>query len=113
MRKIREVQFFEDHFEKFYFKLDRRTQDKIDLLIELVEHREVLTSKHIKAIRKVKGLYELRVMLGSNCWRIFCVFEENRIVVLLNGFVKKDQKTPRLEIERAQRLMKKYYESKI
>jgi phage-related protein len=63
----------------------------------------------MKSIRNVKGLFELRVMLGTNCWRIFCLFDAGNIVVLLNGFVKKDQKTPKREIEKAKLLMHKYH----
>jgi phage-related protein len=51
-------------------------------------------------------------MLGTNCWRIFCFFDDGNIVVLLNGFVKKDQKTPMREIEKAKLLMYKYHEER-
>ena len=50
--------------------------------------------------------------MGSNIWRVFCFFDGERLVILLNGFQKKTQKTPRNEIEKALKLMKEYYESK-
>lgn len=112
MRKIRDVIFFRNYFSRFYFEQDKRVQTKINWLIELVETQPRLSSKHLKSIRNVKGLYEIRVMLGTNCWRIFCLFDGNAVVVLLNGFVKKDQKTPLSEIEKAKLLMNKYYEEK-
>lgn len=40
---------------------------------------------------------------------MFCFFDEGRLVVLLSGFVKKKQKTPKDEIEKALRLMEEYY----
>jgi phage-related protein len=43
---------------------------------------------------------------------IFCCFDEGRLVVLFNGFQKKTQKTPKNEIEKAERLMKEYFQSK-
>ncbi len=58
------------------------------------------------------GLYEARIKLGSNDWRVFCFFEEGKMVILLNGFAKKTQKTPQKEIDRAVRLMKQYYQEK-
>ena len=112
MQKIREVIFFDNYFHQFYSEQNKRVQDKIDWLIELVQTYQKLSSNHMKSIRNVKGLFELRVMLGTNCWRIFCFFDEGNIVVLLNGFVKKDQKTPMREIEKAKLLMHKYYEAR-
>jgi len=58
------------------------------------------------------GLYEARIQLASNIWRVFCFFDNNKLVILLNGFQKKTQKTPKNEIERALRLMNEYYQEK-
>ncbi len=58
------------------------------------------------------GLYEIRVSSGNNNFRIFCFFDEGQLVILLNGFQKKAQKTPKSEIERAEKLKTKYYEDK-
>ena len=58
------------------------------------------------------GLYEIRVSSGNNIFRIFCFFDEGKLVILLNGFQKKTQKTPKSEIERAEKLKTKYYEDK-
>jgi len=44
--------------------------------------------------------------------RIFCFFDEGKLVILLNGFQKKTQKTPTKEIERAKKLKNQYYEDK-
>jgi len=50
--------------------------------------------------------------LGSDIWRVFCFFDYGKLVILLNGFTKKAQKTPKNEIEKALQLMQKYYETK-
>jgi len=47
-----------------------------------------------------------------NFYRIFCCFDEGKLVVLFNGFQKKSQKTPKNEIERAIRLKQEYFELK-
>ena len=59
------------------------------------------------------GLYEARIQLGSDIWRVFCFFDNGKLVILLNGFTKKTQKTPKNEIEKALQLMKKYYDTKM
>jgi phage-related protein len=58
------------------------------------------------------GLYEIRVENGSNIFRIFCCFDKGNLVVLFNGFQKKSQKTPKQEIELAEKLNKEYLTSK-
>jgi phage-related protein len=66
-------------------------------------------SNYIKLISGTKGLYEARVQLGNNIWRIFCFFDEGDLVILLNGFTKKTQRTPKSEIDKARILMRTYY----
>jgi phage-related protein len=56
------------------------------------------------------GLYEARIHLGSNIWRVFYFFDKGKLVVLLNGFTKKTQKTSTAEINKALALMKEYYQ---
>lgn len=47
------------------------------------------------------GLFELRVRHAGNIARVFYFFFDGRRIVVTNGFVKKQQKTPRKELERA------------
>ena len=54
------------------------------------------------------GLYEIRVQVGSDIFRIFCFFDEGKLVVLANGFQKKTQKTPKSEIEKALIIKREY-----
>ncbi len=66
----------------------------------------------LKSIEGKKGLFEIRVEFGGDIFRVFCCFDEGSLVILFNGFQKKTQKTPSGEIEKAERLMKEYFESK-
>lgn len=52
-----------------------------------------------------KGLYEIRVEVGSNIYRIFAFFDKGNLVILGNAFQKKTQKTPKIEIEKALKIM--------
>lgn len=55
-----------------------------------------------------EGLYEIRVQQGSDIFRIFCFFDEDKLVVLANGFQKKTQKAPKSEIEKALKIKNEY-----
>ncbi|GEO06219.1 hypothetical protein AAE02nite_38830 [Adhaeribacter aerolatus] len=71
-----------------------------------------MPKKFLQYMEGTNGLYEIRVELGSNIYRIFCCFDEGKLVVLFNGFQKKTQKTPKAEIERAEKLKAEYFGQK-
>ena len=65
-----------------------------------------------KYLKNITGttLYEMRMISGTNIYRIFCFFDKGKLVVVLNGFQKKTQKTPKNEIKLAEKLQKQYYD---
>jgi phage-related protein len=68
--------------------------------------------KFLKHLTGTDGLYEIRIEHKSNIYRLFCCFDEGKLVVLFNGFQKKTQKTPNGELDKALRLMQDYFEQK-
>jgi len=110
--KVREVVEFENHFSDFLKKQPIKVQNKIFKIVEAIETLEKVPSNYLKSIIGTNGLYEARIQLGSDIWRVFCFFDKGRLVILLNGFMKKTQKTPKNEIEKANQLMIKYFKSK-
>lgn len=112
MEKVREVIAFQDHFENFLKQQTEKVQNKIFKIIEAIETLERVPETYLKSIKTKKGLYEARAQLGSNIWRVFCFFDEGKLVILLNGFQKKTQKTPLKEITKAAKLMDDYYREK-
>lgn len=112
MEKVRQVIQYKNYFEEFLLAQSKKIQDKIFKVIEIIETYQHVPKTYLAPIKTCKGLYEARIKLGSNIWRVFCFFDEGKLVILLNGFVKKDQKTPKKEIDKAVRLMKEYYEEK-
>ncbi len=110
--KVREVIEFENHFSDFLKKQPEKVQNKIFKIIEAIETLERIPGNYLKHLPGTDGLYEARIQLASNIWRVFCFFDEGKLVILLNGFTKKTQKTPRKEVEKAKTLMEKYYKQK-
>ncbi|MFV5701665.1 type II toxin-antitoxin system RelE/ParE family toxin [Flavobacterium sp. XS2P12] len=109
---IREVIAYKNYFEDFLLEQPKKVQDKIFKIIEAIETLERVPSNYLKSMEGTNGLYEARIQLASNIWRVFCFFDHGRLVILLNGFQKKTQKTPKNEIDKALRLMKQYYQEK-
>jgi len=87
-------------------------RDKIIKVLDIVESIERIPTTYLKYIEGTDGLFEIRVQLANNIFRVFCFFDGNKLVVLLSGFQKKTQKTPKGEIRRAEALMKEYFEEK-
>lgn len=81
--------------EEFLLSLEKSTIAKVLRTVDLLEEfGPKLGMPHSKSIGK--GLFELRVR-GKSDVRIFYCFHKNAII-LLHGFVKKSQKTPRKEL---------------
>jgi len=112
MDKIRQVIAYKNYFEDFLLAQPVKVQDKIYKIIEAIETLERIPANYLKFIQGTEGLYEARIQLGSDIWRVFCFFDQGKLVILLNGFIKKTQKTPRKEIDKALGLMSSYYKEK-
>jgi phage-related protein len=65
---------------------------------------------YFKHLTGTSGLYEVRVEVGSDIYRVFSFFDKGTLVILINGFQKKTQKTPKKEIEIAEKLKSQYFE---
>ena len=111
--KVRQVIAYKNYFEDFLKNQPQKVQDKIYKIIEAIETLERVPSNYLKHLESTNGLYEARIQLSSNIWRVFCFFDNGNLVILLNGFQKKTQKTPKNEIEKALRLMEMYYNDKL
>ena len=110
--KVREVVVYKTYFDDFFKSQPQKVKDKIIKVLDIIEQVERIPTTYLKYIEGTNGLFEVRVQLGNNIFRIFCFFDGNKFVVLLTGFQKKTQKTPRAEIKRAEKLMEEYYEDK-
>lgn len=112
MGKIREVVTYKSYFDDFFKEQSLKVRTKIIKILDIIEQIERIPVTYLKYIEGSDGLFEIRVQLANNIFRIFCFFDGNKLVVLLSGFQKKTQKTPVVEIEKAKRLMAEYYEEK-
>ena len=108
----REIKFYKHYFNEFYVAQTDKVRKKIAQTLVWVHTLDRLPITILKSIEGKKGLFEIRIEFGGDIFRVFCCFDEGSLVILFNGFQKKTQKTPSGEIEKAERLMKEYFESK-
>lgn len=112
MEYIRQVIAYKRHFLDFYEPQPGNIQKKIEWTLNLIRIFKQVPEKYLKHVEDTNGLYEIRVEAGKHCFRIFSFFDKGDILILVNAFQKKDQKTPRKEIIKALRIMEDYYNEK-
>jgi phage-related protein len=81
-------------------------------VLKVVETQRIIPKKFFRIIEGSDGIYEVRVEIESNIYRIFCCMDGGAVVFLFHGFQKKTQKTPMKEIKRAEAIKKEYFKSK-
>ncbi len=109
---IRQVVAYKRYFLDFYKDQQAPVQAKIEWTLNLLRTMNHIPSKYFKHMEGTDGLYEIRVEVGSNIFRIFSFFDKGNLVVLGNAFQKKSQKTPVEEIAKAKKIMKTYFNEK-
>lgn len=105
----RKILFFGKYFLAFYAKQDLKIKEKIDFVLDLIKYVERVPIKFLKYLEGTDGLYEIRVLTRKSNIRIFCFFDEGNLVILINGFIKKTNKTPKNELELGIRLKEEYF----
>ncbi len=107
---VREIIAYKNYYCDFMAKLSEKEQLKIRRALLLFSDTEKIPSHFIKYIED--DIFEFRVNYGNNEFRIFFIYDGEKLVILFNAFKKKSQKTPRSEIIKAKRLKQEYYEDK-
>jgi phage-related protein len=110
--KVRTILFFKHYFEEFFIRQKSKVQEKIIWTFTLIEEIPRVPETYLKHIENTNGLYEIRVKIGSDTFRIFCFFDDGKLIALANGFQKKSQKTPKQEIETALKIKAEYESEK-
>ncbi|MBR6086920.1 MAG: type II toxin-antitoxin system RelE/ParE family toxin [Prevotella sp.] len=112
MEKIRHIKLFGSYYKEFYVAQSQIVRDKINFVLRMVETQRIIPKKFFRFLEGSDGIYEIRVEIESNIYRVFCCMDEGAVVVLFHGIQKKSQKTPLKEIKRAEKIKKEYYKSK-
>ena len=108
MTYIRQVIAYKNYFLDFYEEQPENVQEKMEWTLNLIRVTRQVPEKYLKHLEGTKGLYEIRVDVGSQTFRIFSFFDKGNLVVLGNAFQKKSQKTPKQELEKAIKIMEEY-----
>ncbi len=95
--------------EVFLDSLKEKVVQKILAVLKLIEELDVIPDKFFKKLKDT-NIWECRIKWESNIYRIFSFYQKKNKVVLTHGIIKKSQKTPKKEIERAEKYRLDYIE---
>lgn len=111
------MQYFETRFleeaDKFIAALDVKAIKKVFYNIDLAEQ-----TNDPKLFKKLqKEIWEFRVRYAGQQIRLLAFWDKTNaketLVFATHGFIKKVEKVPLNEIERAENIRKKYFENKL
>ena len=109
---VRNIYYYKDYYLDFFETLKPDVKRKFNWTLKLIATIDRVPVKYFKHMEETTGLFEVRVEVGSDIFRVFSFFDEGQLIILLNGFQKKSQKTPKNEIELAEKLKKQYFDEK-
>jgi uncharacterized protein (TIGR01639 family) len=105
------VEFLEEAKE-FLDELDEKTRDKI--IYNIWKARRTNDKELFKKIQD--EIWEFRTYFNKNYYRFFAFWDKtdntDTVVISTHGLIKKTDKIPKSEIERAENLREKYFNEK-
>ena len=102
----RKVVYYKSYYLDFFQDQTDAVKLKFNWTLGIIATIERVPDKFFKHIDD--GIYEVRVEVSGNIFRVFSFFDEGQLIVLINGFQKKSQKTPKNEIVLAKKIKKEY-----
>ncbi len=94
--------------EKHLDSLSDTQVTKITWVLKLVRETQNISTKYFKKLVKTDDIWEVRVSVGKNIFRLLGFIQNQELIILTNSFQKKSQKTPRQEIKLAEKRKKDY-----
>lgn len=108
-----EIKFYEDQtgrvpVKEFLDGLDIKMRQKMLRSIQALQDMGISLRMPLSEALE-DGIFELRAKSGTNISRVMYFFIIGNQAVLTHGFIKKTQKTPRRELQRAKDIRADYF----
>ncbi len=112
---MREIHFYttakgQCPVERFLDSLPAKQSQKVTWVLRLIEDLPVVPSKYFKKLTNTDDIWEIRIKVGSDIFRLLGFFDGANLIVLNYAFQKKTQKTPHQAIKIAAERKRDYFE---
>jgi len=114
---VREVIFYKtganrSPIDEFLDALAPKQAQKVAWVLSLIEDLEIVPGQYFQKMINTDGIWEARVKIGSNIFRLLGFFDGSKLVVMSHAFQKKTQKTPMQAIRLAEERKRDYFRRK-
>ena len=82
--------------------LPDKTVQKVAWVLRAIRDLERVPANYLKKLVNTDDIWEVRVDVGHNTFRLLGFFDRRELIVLTNSFQKKTQQTPLAEIRLAE-----------
>ena len=115
---MREIDFYRTQsgrcpVREFLDGLSGRQTAKVTWTLELIEELTHVPQQYFRKLVNTEDIWEVRVKAGRDIFRLLGFFDGPKLVILDHAFAKKTQKTPRAEIDLAERRKREYFRRKV
>jgi phage-related protein len=115
---MREIKFYKTAsgkcpVEEFLETLSAKQAQKVTWVLRVIEELPSIPTKYLKKLVNTDEIWEVRVAIGSNIFRLLGFFDDSNLIVLDNAFQKKTQKTPLQEIQLAEERRRDYFKRRV
>lgn len=98
--------------EEYLDKLSDKQVQKIAWVLKIIREMNPIPTNYFKKLVNTDDIWEIRVDVGRDTFRLLGFFKGKEMIVLTNSFQKKTQKTPPKEIKLAEQRKKEYLNRK-
>lgn len=110
---MKEIEFYRTEsdqcpVEEYLDTLTPEQAQKVTWTLNLIEELDRVPKKYFKKMEGTKDIWEVRVQLGNNIFRLLGFCPRGNLLVLTHGFTKKTERISKTEIETAESRKKDY-----
>lgn len=114
MNEQRKIVFYRTYdgkcpVEEFLDSLPGKVANKITWVLRIIRELDRIPEIYFKKLIGTDEIWECRIRLGSNVYRLLGFFAGHATLVLTNGFLKNSDKTPRKETHMAELSRREYF----
>ena len=95
--------------EDYLDKLSNKQVAKITWVLKIIREIHPVPTNYFKKLVNTDDIWEVRVDVGRDTFRLLGFFDGKELVILTNSFQKKTRKTPSKEIKLAEETEKRIF----
>jgi len=89
---FRSIFYYKRYYLDFFETLKPEVRQKFNWTFQLIATTNQVPQKYFKHMTGSSGIYEIRVEMGTDIYRVFSFFDKGQLIIIINGFSKEKPK---------------------